>query len=155
MLMKDPENKVWTQWLIIKGVFTSLPILDIPSAIRGNQADIKVAVLDIPSVASGIESTTLYEKIDFVMTFKISVVKKMVSEKLQTENSLHRSCNQWCGDRHCQGGTWYVTPESGTCFKTVTYLGFAHRLIKHKWPRQEWMLTTLRLPQFIIWIHNM
>ena len=77
------------QGLTIQGKFFPLPTLAITSETRQNLADLKLTVLQLLSVTSGVSVEALWERIDFVMgdgTAHNMGVEKIVAEKLEVEH---------------------------------------------------------------------
>ena len=73
------------QGFTIQGKFFPLPTLSITSETRQNLADLKLNVLQLLSVTSGVSVEALWERIDFVMgdgTAHNMGVEKIVAEKL-------------------------------------------------------------------------
>ena len=85
------------QGLTVNGKYRSLPTLNIASESRENLADLKLAILDILSAASGVNSKSLFEKNDFVITDRAAHnfgVEEHVAAKLDSDhipNHLHCS----------------------------------------------------------------
>ena len=77
------------QGLTIQGKFFPLPTLSITSETRKNLADLKLTVLQLLSVTSGVSVEALWKRIDFVMgdgTAHNMGVEKIVAEKLEVEH---------------------------------------------------------------------
>jgi len=94
---KQGAGSFSVQGVTINGIFRPLPTLPIASETRENLAELKIAVLNVLSAASGVNTKVLFEKLDFVLTDQTShnlEVEKLVAERLETDHIPdHLFCN--------------------------------------------------------------
>ena len=113
LMLEDPEGTTVTyhddgsrskgvggysvQGVTIKGRFYALPTLSITSETRQNLADLKVTILKLLSIVSGVSLDALWQRVHFVMgdgTAHNTGVESIVSEILEVEHVP--------GRLHCQ-----------------------------------------------------
>ena len=85
------------QGLTVNGVYRALPTLQIASESRENLAALKIAILDILEASSSVERTSIFEKLDFVITDQTAHnfnVENIVATTLHTDHIPdHLFCN--------------------------------------------------------------
>ena len=77
------------QGVTIQGSYYPLPTLQISSETRSNLAELKLTILSLMSVCSGVPRDDIWVKIRFIMTDSVSHnlgVQELVSERLGVEH---------------------------------------------------------------------
>ena len=94
---KQGAGSFSVQGVTVNGKYRSLPTMKVASESRANLADLKVTVLKVLEAASGVDSKTLFEKIDFVITDQTAHnfgVEGLVASALDSDhNPDHLFCN--------------------------------------------------------------
>ncbi|KAK6168680.1 hypothetical protein SNE40_019871 [Patella caerulea] len=157
---KQGAGSFSVQGFTINQKYRPLPTLTIASETRSNLADLKIAVLDVLSAASGVETKVLFEKIDFIVTDHTSHnfdVEDIVAEKVDSEhNPAHLFCNvhpslmfnrvvtkQWAEIEDTIGrdkiySSFLVNATTNSSSVTEQALDCITRLINHDFDHKPW-----------------